>query len=221
MNYLLINASPRGRESNSNLILSKLKEGLLRGGAEDSDIEQITLRPLLKNQEWRAYVEKSDLIIVCFPLYADMVPGILKQFIEDLGRGSLAGRKLGWISQCGFPESVHLELTGRYLEKLTARLGAEPAGIIKKGGVEGIRIMPDIMTSGLFENLQAFGEDLAVRGYFDPLRLMKIALPRLFSPVKQFFTGLFSFLGITNFYWNSKLKENGAYRQRFAKPFAP
>lgn len=227
MNYLLINASPRGKDSNSNLLLSKLKEGLLRGGADESAVEIITLRPMLKEQGWRPHIEKAGCIVICFPLYADSVPGILKKFIEDLGQNApegeapLKGKTLGWISQCGFPDSVHLDFVEKYLEKTTRRLGAESAGIIKKAGVEGVRIMPPSMTKGLFQNLQAFGEDLAVRGYFDRGRAEKLSEPRLFSPAKRMMIRFFSLIGITNFYWNKNLKENGAYEIRFAKPYEP
>lgn len=221
MNYLLINASPRGKESNSALLLSVLKEGLLRGGAEDYSIETMTLRPTLGDKSWKGPVDKADLILIAFPLYADLVPGILKQFIEDLGRGGLEGKKIGWISQCGFPDSIQLEVTERYLMKTIERLGANSVGIVKKAGVEGIRIMPPSMTKKLFEHFRCLGEDLVRCGSFDSDHVRDLAHPRMLSFARKVVNNFFGLFGLTNFYWNSKLKENNAYDKRFAQPYKP
>jgi len=218
MNYLLINGSPRGHNSNSRLLLSLLKEGMERKSISHN-IEIITLRPMLENKNWMTFIKKADYIIIAFPLYADHVPGILKKFIEELGSQSLQNKKLGWISQCGFPESIHLETVEKYLKKLTKRLGAQNIGIIKKAGAEGIRLIPPQMTAKLFEKIRVFGEDLIQKGVFDEEAINRLKKPRRYNLFKRILIRFLSLIGLTNMYWNSQLKKNHAYKNRFAQPY--
>jgi hypothetical protein len=157
-----------------------------------------------------------------FPLYTDAMPGVVKHFIEALA--PLVGRPhnppLGFLVQSGFPEGLHSRYIERYLEKLAARLGSPYLGTIVKGGGEGVRMLPPQATRGLFSDLQALGAGLASRGRLDPQVLAHLAAPERFSwylwPVFQVFLRL----PIAHAYFDGMLKKNGAYTQRFARPFS-
>lgn len=222
MKYLLVNASPRGKESNSQKLLEKIKEGMQRSNTvKDADITMMTLRSHLKKGSWQSDVKQADSLIIAFPLYADHVPGILKQWIEDLGPMGLKKKKLGWITQCGFPESIHLEYVEKYCHRATELLGAEPMGVVKKAGVEGIRLMPPSMNQKLFSAFQDLGHSLIAKKQFDLNIISQLAKPRTLNFFSRFIFRIMNFLGLANFYWNMNLKKNKAYNQRFAKPYAP
>jgi hypothetical protein len=126
---------------------------------------------------------------------------------------------MAFLVQSGFPEAHHSRFVERYLEKLARRLGAGYAGTIVKGGCEPVRLMPDSMNKKLFEGLRGLGRDLAEKGAFDPEKLRALAkperYPRILAPVFK----LLLSIPIAQGYWNSQLKKNEAYDQRFARPF--
>jgi hypothetical protein len=149
------------------------------------------------------------------------MPGIVKAFIERLE--SLAGRagnpSIAFLVQSGFPESMHSRHIERYLEKLAARLGSNYVGSIIKGGCEGVRMMPEQMNRKLFDRLFEIGNSIAKTGYIDTSKLTELAEPERYPAV---LIPIFKALALTpllNFYWNSQLKQNGVYEQRFARPY--
>jgi len=147
---------------------------------------------------------------------------MVKHFIEALE--PLVGRKdnppLGFVVQSGFPEGLHSRYVECYLEKLAARLGSPYLGTVVKGNGEGVRIMPPETTQGLFSNLQAVGASLAKSGRFDPVALKAIAHPEKFPTILGPIFRIFVRLPVAHSYFDDMLKKNGAYEQRFARPFA-
>jgi hypothetical protein len=126
---------------------------------------------------------------------------------------------IGFIVQSGFPESVHSMAVERYLKKLSQRLNCEYLGTVIKGGVEGMQIMPPWMTKKLFTRFRELGHYFALHNIFSPKIKEELQKPYKMSPASRAGFALFSKLGLTNFYWNSKLKENGAYAKRFDAPY--
>jgi len=100
-------------------------------------------------------------------------------------------------------------------------LGAQCAGIIKKAGVEGIRIMPERMSRKLASQFETIGRDLALRGKPEDSLVTQLALPRKFSAFRLGLYRLLSLTGLTNLYWDQKLREHGAFGKRFARPYEP
>jgi len=210
----LFNGSPRGPKGNTPIFLREIAAGF--GGPSETH----HLVQLKRTAEMVRAFSEAECVILGFPLYTDSMPGITKRFIEALK--PLVGREgnppLGFVIQSGFPEGLHSRYVERYLEKLAARLGSPYLGTVVKGNGEGTRIMPPNMTENLFSNLQALGMGLASKGRFDPEILKVIAKPERFPAILGPVFRLFLRLPIAHGYFDSMLKENGVYEQRFATP---
>ena len=211
----LFNGSPRGRRGNTPFFLCEIASGFGR----PSEVHHL-IRLKETDQMVQAFAE-AECVILGFPLYTDSMPGMVKHFIEALE--PLVGRKgnpsLGFVVQSGFPEGLHSRYVERYLEKLATRLGSPYLGTVVKGNGEGVRIMPPEATQGLFSNLQAIGASLAESGRFDPIALKAIAHPEKFPGILGPIFRVFLRLPVAHSYFDSMLKKNGAYEQRFARPF--
>jgi hypothetical protein len=160
-------------------------------------------------------------VLLAFPLYTDCMPGLVKEFIEDLRPlcGSSGLPPAMFLVQSGFPEARHSRYVERYLEKLTRRLGCEYLGTMVRGGVEGIQVMPPVMTRKLYGLMEKLGAGLARTGRLDPKLLRKLAHPETLSPVARWLHDRV-FYRMTNSYWNGMLKKNNALDRREDRPFA-
>jgi multimeric flavodoxin WrbA len=217
MKRLLVNASPRGRESNSRLILSWVEQGMALSGA--GPIETADLAPSLDFGSLNAKILAADETVIALPLYTDSVPGMVKALIESWDGLPLKGKRVAWIVQSGFPESIQLETTARYLARLSGRLGMVLCGVLVKGGMEGIRIMPDKMTRKIKTAFVEAGRDLARDGRFSPGLAARLAKPRMYGSFALLCYRAIALTGMTNFYWNMMLKKHGAFSRRFDAPY--
>ena len=212
----LFNGSPRGRKGSTPIMLDQLARGF---GGPTETYHLIRMR---ESQQMVQAFAQAECAILGLPLYTDSMPGIVKHFIEALE--PLAGREnnpaLGFLVQSGFPEGLHSRYVERYLEKLAARMGSPYLGTVVKGGGEGTRAMPPEMTRTLFANLQTLGAGLAANGRFDPLVLQAIARPERFPAILGLVFRVILRLPFAHAYFDNMLKQNGAYGQRFARPFA-
>jgi NAD(P)H-dependent FMN reductase len=217
MQLAIINGSPRYKNSNSAILVQQFLKGF--------QSNSVTTLSYLSGAENRkkavADFASSDTVLIIFPLYTDCMPGIVKEFFEDLIKiESIGQKKIGFIVQSGFPESIHSIALERYLEKLTKRLGHIYLGTVIKGGVEGIKIMPPGMTKKLFSQFEQLGRYFAEFQNFDPQIMKQLRNPYRLSPLRIMFFKLMSKTGLTNYYWNMNLKKNNAFEKRFDKPFS-
>jgi len=220
MKLTVFNGSPRGKTSNTRILL----EHFLQGFSETAG-NQFELYYLIQKKDLTGCVEafkKADQVILAFPLYVDCMPAVVKAFIEALEPlcACSPNPRLGFIIQSGFPESVHSHYLRRYLEKLCRRLGSPYLGTVIKGGVEGIRSQPAWMTRGVLETFSKLGRSFGSRGEFDQELVAKLAQPVRFRGAGLIMARVFAKMG-EMFYWNPLLKKNKAYHKRFAKPYAP
>jgi multimeric flavodoxin WrbA len=215
----IFNGSPRGRKGNTPIMLKQFGEGFASIPGHSYEIFNLNrLKELHKNAEVFA---EAESVWLGFPLYTDAMPGMVKTFIETLE--PLRGRKnnppIGFLVQSGFPEALHSRHIERYLEKLAHRLGAPYLGTIVKGGGEGVRMMPEERNAKLFQALQGLGKGFAQTGQLNPDLLPGVAgverYPRFLAPVFK----LFLRMPTASWYWDSQLKENGVYEDRFARPY--
>jgi len=218
MKLVIFNGSPRSRKSNSALLIHHFLRGYDRIDADAVDVHYLA-EIKQKEQQIRGF-ENADIILVFFPLYTDSMPGIVKEFFESIFPLKSAKRKkIGFFVQSGFPETIHSVYLARYLEKFAGRLNAEYLGTVIKGGVEGIQVMPPWMTRKLFSRFGELGEYFAEHRAFSPAIMETLAKPYLMSPLRRFVFRLMIMTGLSNFYWNSNLKKNGAFENRFDQPF--
>ena len=218
MSLIIYNGSPRNKKSNSKLLIDKFLSGYHKESSDEIPVYYLTNRRL--RQERIEHFKKAKTILLFLPLYTDAMPGIVKEFLEDIhDLQDTSPKKIGFIVQAGFPEAVHSSFLERYLKKFTTRVGYDYIGTIIKGGVEGIQIMPASMTKKLFRNFENLGEYFAKNGAFDPTIKVSLATPFRMSIFRRTLFKLLSKTGITNFYWNGQLKKNGAFKQRFDQPY--
>lgn len=218
MKLTVFNGSPRGKKSNTTLLLEHVLKGFMETEGNSYELEYIV------NEDVEELVEmfrNASNIILAFPLYTDCMPGIVKSFIDCLKPlcGKQDNPSIGFIVQGGFPESYHSRFVERYLEKLAKRLNSQYVGCIIKGGVETIRIMPQFMTKKIFNYFYELGKIYGKSGKFDKELLKKIAKPEHLSTLRRLFFRFASSVGMAHVYWNKQLKENNAFEERFDKPY--
>jgi multimeric flavodoxin WrbA len=219
MQLTIFNGSPRKTKSNSTILIQKFLKGYY-----NYDNTDFIIHYLADNQKNQEHIEKfieADTIIIIFPLYTDAMPGQVKYFLESIENLDLSGKSVGFIVQSGFPEAFHSTFIEKYLQKLSKTMGWNYLGTVIKGGVEGIQIMPPSMTKKLFSNFEKLGSYFASTGKFDPVISKKLRNPYQMGFLRLIIIRLIIMLGLSNFYWNIKLKENNAFEKRFAQPYLP
>lgn len=211
----VFNGSPRGKKGNTPIMLSEFMKGF-GGEHEIHDLVRVKER----DQQVQAFQE-AECVWLGFPLYTDAMPGVVKDFIEEL-EPLLKREKnppIGFLVQSGFPEGLHSRYVERYLERLASRLGSPYLGTIVKGNGEGTRIMPAEMNRKLFENLNALGSTFAASGQLEASILKQIASPERYPLILNPIFRLFLRLPIAHGYFDRMLKENDAFEFRDDTPF--
>jgi hypothetical protein len=219
MQLAIINGSPRYKKSNSQLLTDNFLSGYK--SICPNDVPLAYLANKKSREKAKEVFQHAEVVIFIFPLYTDCMPGIVKEFFENLAEMQFhPTKKIGYIIQSGFPEVIHSAGLERYLEKFTKRLHCEYLGTVIKGGVEGIQTMPSWMTKKLFRKFHELGEYFALNQCFSPVIKKEFRKPYKMSPMSRFMFSLINKTGLTNYHWNSHLKEHGAFEERFAKPYA-
>ena len=219
MELVIFNGSPRYKKSNSAILTDHFLKGFNR--INSSVVPVYYLANKSQRDSSAEIFNLANTVIVFFPLYTDCMPGIVKEFIEIVAHQSkgIESKKIGFVVQSGFPESIHSSFLEKYLKKLAIRLNCEYLGTVLKGGVEGIQIMPAPMTKKLFNQFEMLGEYFGQNETFDQKIMNELRKPYTFTRLHVWVFNFLSRIGLTNFYWNSNLKKNGAYENRFAKPY--
>jgi len=221
---LFLNGSPRGRESNSRLLISWLLEGYGEavGAPDPASIPIFDLaRRAERAAQHRALLDAEEIVLVT-PLYTDSVPGIVKDFLESLAGldpAAIRGKRLAFVIQSGFPEPLHSETAALWLARFCEKRGFAYAGTLVRGGVEGIRVQPESWLRGIKKDFRSAGRELATAGIFSNSLRRKVAGRRTMGPTTRLVYPLLSLTGITNFYWNMMLKKHGAFARRFDAPY--
>ncbi len=239
MRLTVFNGSPRGKNSNTKVLLDHFLEGFV--ATHGNAYELAYLIHVKEGKKFFNLFQKAEEVLLAFPLYTDAMPAIVKTFIESLeplcGRADLPA--IGFIVQSGFPESRHSRSIERYLEKLAGRLGCQYKGTVIKGGVEAIRIDPlldkrlhkwiskigkamDLAGVGhllnkenLCKTFYMLGKTYGETGEFDRETVKKLTQPERLT---QFGFLLYRVIA-HKLYWDLLLKKNNAVENRDKKPF--
>lgn len=216
MQLLFLNASPRGRTGNTEIMMNYFIDGFEEvSGNMCSRLYLLSYRKKL--HDLVKEVLNAENVIVGFPLYVDAMPGSLKGFLEVLAGSKDSEKKppLGFFSQCGFPETGHLRYVERYLEKYARRTGFPHPGSIMKGGGEGQHIQPEAFLQKTFSILQQLGREFGTTGKLDRELLAKFARPEHLSHDQ--IKGLIPF--INDRLWDQWLRGNDALEKSFNRPY--
>jgi len=214
------NGSPRAASGNTQLMLNALLEGIAEITHETPEIHQLAATE--PDEALLGVFAGAETAILGFPLYTDAMPGVTKRFIDALRplTERPSNPRLLFLVQSGFPEAIHSRAVEAYLQRLAARLRSEYLGTIVKGGGEATRYRPPERNAELFARLRELGRGVAGRGALDPGVLRLLASPERFplwlSPIVR----LFARSRVANFFWDKQLRENGAFDERFDRPYA-
>jgi len=220
MKSVIFNGSPRGEKSNTKLLMDSFLKGF--ENISKTDIPEIHYLQKWTNRENHLNsFQNADFVILAFPLYTDAMPGIVKYFIEGLEKfkNSEKNPAIGFVVQSGFPEVIHSRYIEKYLVKLCKKLNSKYLGTVIKGGVEGMQIMPSYMTKKTYSGFQQLGEYFAKTQTFDEKVIKNFAKKEKMSQLRLKAYKIMQKTGLTNFYWDSQLKKNQVFENRFATPF--
>lgn len=220
MQLTIFNGSPRGKGSNSEVIIKWLTEGLQQN--QGIDINAFYLNKTKEHQSYIGKLQASDIALIVFPLYTDCMPGVVMEFIEKLEplRKSLPGVKIGFIVHSGFPEAAQLRYVEKYLEWLADELGVGYIGTVVMGGSEGIRTTSPEKMKGKIELFNELGRRLPQENKFNAELVKKISGMEKMGKIMASIFKLVTKTGIINVEWDRELKKNNVYNDRFAKPYA-
>lgn len=214
MKTIVINGSPKGRNGNTEVFIQNFMSGM----KYEVEVKRIVEED---NEELSNLVMEYDSIILALPLYIHSMPGIVMRFIEHLKANTKDKPKyIGFIIQCGFPEGSQCEYLVRYFKSLAEELNLEYLGALIRGDAAGINMMPEFMTRKLFMNLKRLGEIYEQTHRLDEEIIKKVMQPVEIKGFKLKFMKLAKRVGLMDIMWNKFLKENKAFEERFAKPYA-
>ncbi|MBN2134987.1 MAG: NAD(P)H-dependent oxidoreductase [Acidobacteria bacterium] len=220
MQLTIFNGSPRGKKSNSSIIIEHFIKGCEEAGKVDYKVHIV--KQLKKAEDLHKIYKTSEVVLVVFPLYVDSMPAMMKEFFEWLepfvGKKGLP--KLGFIIHSGFGEAIHSFFLRDYLDKIGPEISSEYLGTMIKPSTEGMAIQ----TSGMVKKKMRTIRDLAAAfiqsGKFDPVIMEKSAKPIKYNAFAKVIIRLIKGLGFLDFYWNYLLKKNGAKDMHDARPYA-
>jgi hypothetical protein len=221
MRLTLYNGSPRGKNSNTAVLLEPFLRGFMTAGANGYSL--IYLGHYETTETQLRFFHEADYVIIAFPLYTGCMPAMVKGFFEALELIPMQPKRpqLGFLIQSGLPEAVHFRALERYLEKTAKRFGCKYLGSVIKGGVEGMQANPARLSRKLRHLFYLLGKHFGRTGQFDPELVLALSQPAMLSPFWGKTLSLLSRTGLTNFYWDRQLKENNALDKRFFRPFKP
>ena len=219
MQLLAINGSPRGKKSNSRILLESILNGA--NTIENCSSNMIYLNNVSFYEERLATISEADLILLVFPLYTDSLPGIVMKFIETLqnNREYIAHKKFGFIVQSGFPERHHSVFIQKYLIKLAKKLDCIYIGSAILGGVEGIQSSSDEELEKYQNILRKIGSNIASEEKIDEQMFDSLKGPYKFPRFVAFLFKYLMKIKKEQPFWDNQLKANNAYDQRYDRPY--
>jgi multimeric flavodoxin WrbA len=108
---LLVNGSPRGRESVSQTLVDFLNKKLTALSVETEMLHVISpVHPKEKVERFHQMMDSADSVVLVFPLYVDHIPSGLMKFLEDFSlyrksHPSVKTQSLMAVVNSGFPEA--------------------------------------------------------------------------------------------------------------------
>ena len=216
MRLLALNGSPRGPKSNTRFLTDEFQRGFAATSSNQGETLDIA-RPSDRGKALAAFWN-SEAVLLGFPLYTDAMPGMVKEFLEQVATLPRPESRptLLFLVQSGFPEATHTAPVAHYLERLAGRLGCACAGVVRRGNVEGIRTQPAWMVRGLVGRFRGLGEVFGRTGRLDPQALRELAgrerIPRFALRLVCWWSRVM--------FWDRELKANHAYGKRFDTPYA-
>ena len=129
MKTLIINGSPKTKNSNSEVLVNKLNHYL------NTDTIQINIKNYKENIDLSNY----NTIIFVFPLYVDGIPSHLLEALTNLNINE--STNIYAIVNCGFPESAHTKQSLDLIRNYSIHRNLNYKGGLGIGGCGGLNGM--------------------------------------------------------------------------------
>jgi hypothetical protein len=218
---LLIGSPKPAGESSSESLGTYLLERLAERGIQ-TEAQHVAraMRTETRTQELLEAVDRTDLIILAFPLYVDSLPYLAIEALERIAAhrqaqpAPAAGSFLA-IANCGFPEVRHNDTALAICEQFAAAAGYRWAGGMALGQGGAINGQPLAKAGGMVHSV-VVALDLAAAALAEsePVPAEAIALmARPFIPVSAYM--LMGDVG-----WLAQARRNRALTRLAARPFA-
>jgi NAD(P)H-dependent FMN reductase len=217
MSLVIFNGSPRGEKSNSGL----MADSFVKGFSSETE-ENISIFYLINKKEMNIHKEefrRAEEVIFIFPLYADAMPGIVKEFFEEVEEYDSAGKRIGFIIHSGFPETVHSACLAEYLQRFAEIIKAEYMGTVISGESESLKFVPEKMKNKKLSPFYHLGKKYALDREFNEDITLELGKLYKFNVFILIILRICIFLRIFNIMWNKELKKNGSLDKRFARPY--
>lgn len=195
MNILLVNASPKFKDSSSGVILNDLKTFFSDDTVKIIDIHTNKLHDF-------SDFDNQDAVVFAFPLYVDTVPAHILEVLCRLEQ-YLKGRKIkvGAIVNCGFYEGVQNQNAIDIVKIWCHKTGLEWIRGIGIGGGGMLAQVANIPVNAgpkkpIGVALQTLAEDIKAGGEKENL-FVSVGLPR------------FLYIKAAHMGWKNGIKSNG------------
>lgn len=220
--YIVYNGSPRGKKGNSLRIANQIILGLKEAGISDGNIELRHLIHQDQHMAWAQNFSEAASHIFVLPLYVHSMPGIVKKYFDLLSpydRDDLYRPQMSFFVQSGFMGTFQSQYLRAYLARLPERLNCFYGGTLIRAGMESLQMTPDEANKKLFNNLRLMGKSIVEEGKISDGSMQRLESSTHLPLSIKLLYPILKPTGLTNFYWNMQLKKNGAYEQRFDKPW--
>lgn len=220
--YIVYNGSPRGKKGNSLRIANQIILGLKEAGISDGNIELRHLIHQDQHMAWAQNFSEAASHIFVLPLYVHSMPGIVKKYFDLLSpydRDDLYRPQMSFFVQSGFMGTFQSQYLRAYLARLPERLNCFYGGTLIRAGMESLQMTPDEANKKLFNNLRLMGKSIVEEEKISDGSMQRLESSTHLPLSIKLLYPILKPTGLTNFYWNMQLKKNGAYEQRFDKPW--
>ena len=162
-----------------------------------------------------------DQALMVFPLYVDGMPGQVKHFFECLSnyKDQFKNKQITYIIHSGFSDGIQSKSLERYLNRFSNIMEFNNFGVIIIPGSEGFRLMPPSMTKKKQMAVSRLGKNYKLDESYNKEDLKFLYGKEKSSKLGRFLYRILNLLGLTNMYWNSRLKRNNAYKNVYDAPY--
>lgn len=215
MKLAIINGSPRGKNSNSNIISSWITQNI----SDKCEIKKVYVTDKKNSESNITSIGDCDYILVIFPLYTDTMPGITKLFFENMEKQKtlFVNKPVLFVIHSGFPEMIHSRSLERYCKNFASLMQMNYVQCIILGGSEIISYVPANFNAKKAKAFSKIGDSIIagkkitteatiIPGNKEHLGKLSMLISRLFP-------------AMTDAFWNSQLKKKDAYKNRFDQPY--
>lgn len=219
MKLTIFNGSPKPGKSNTEILLKNFIEGFLSQGKHEIEVVKLNQIDLEKAVD---LFNKSEAVLLAFPLYSYSMPGGVKLFIEKLEPfcGKCYGKKIGFLVQYGFQEAIHARPLEKYLVRISRILDCDYMGTIIKGGCDGLSKGPENRFKKILTGSYKIGDTLGRTGTFDHEELEAYSKPENQKQTPKWLMNIIMRL-LNKFYWGPMLKKNNvSIEESYAQPYA-